>query len=92
MYASPDLKRDECYVFQASAPADPLDAEHDGVKLRTLLACDANNRREAIGAGGRRFSPAQRAAVSAHWSAELRRKVAAAAEQDRNQVTLENDE
>jgi len=35
------------------------------------------------------LAPAQRAAVSAHWSAELRRKVAASDERDRNRVLVD---
>lgn len=67
-----------CADHTASPPPvtspDPLDVVIDGDPLRHLLACDELSRRE-----GYRFSPslAQRAAVSAHWSAELRLKVAA---------------
>jgi hypothetical protein len=64
------------------APVDLLDVKYDGVTLRRLLELDEADRREVI---VRRVgleamcTPAQRAAVSAHWSAELRAKVAAAA-------------
>ncbi len=70
---------------------DPLDAVIDGVPLRTLLQDDGLRRREnrAAMARCRVATPAQRAAVSAHWSAELRAKVAASAERDRNQVRVD---
>jgi len=79
-------------------PADPLDVEYDGVKLRTLIEKDRENRQDearpglGLGLSGRNnwfwsWTPAQRAAVSAHWSAQLRAKVAAAKKADRNQVT-----
>jgi len=76
------------------APAvDPLDVEYDGVTLRDLLYLDADWRLEMrfIGPGGpgRMLSPAQRAAISAHWSAELRAKVAAAREHERCQLVLD---
>jgi hypothetical protein len=73
-----------------------LDDEIDGWKLQTLLDADECTRRET-GPGRPRcyFTPAQSAAVSAHWSAQLRAKVAASAEADkereRNQVVLEHD-
>jgi hypothetical protein len=35
------------------------------------------------------MTPAQRAAVSAHWSAQLRAKVAAAREQEKRRVLVE---
>lgn len=58
-------------------PIDPLDVEYDGVTLRDLIAWDSDARHEGW-AGTRqrkRSTPAQRAAVSAHRSAELRAKV-----------------
>ena len=64
----------------AAKPADPLDAVIDGQKLRWLLSIDEQSRRETNTAAGvvvLIFTPAQRAAVSAHWSAQLRAKVAA---------------
>lgn len=61
---------------------NPLDVEYDDVKLRDLLTIDEERRRE----GHPRFREAwarpsdiQRAAVSAHWSAQLRAKVAESA-------------
>jgi hypothetical protein len=62
-----------------AAGIDPLDAEHDGVRLAALLIRDHNNQREKLPRPGRAhaFTPAQRAAVSAHWSAQLRAKVEA---------------
>lgn len=64
------------------------------MRLSALLGCDEMNRREqstpvATPATRRRFTPAQRAAVSAHWSAELRAKVAASAECDRDRVLVD---
>jgi hypothetical protein len=64
----------------APAPApDPLDAVIDGMTLRELLAWDADARHEGWAGtrARRRFTPAQCAAVSAHWSADLRAKVEA---------------
>lgn len=71
-------------------PIDPLDVEYDGVKLRTLLDGDAFNRQErARGVWNvRAMSPVQRAAVSAHWSAQLRAKVAASKAADTTQVLM----
>ncbi len=67
---------DDCHC--GKTPADPLDIEYDGVTLRTLLVRDANGRREVLGspAIGGKFTTAQRAGVSAHWSARLRARVA----------------
>lgn len=66
---------------------DPLDVEYDGLPLRTCIAIDKRLRRfDGIGAvDGMRMSltQAQRAAVSDHWSAELRAKVAASAAADK---------
>lgn len=79
-----------------NAARDPLDVKHDGVTLRVLLVCDESNRREfgvatSFGPIPVRASltPAQRAAISAHWSAELRAKVAASAERDHNRVLVD---
>lgn len=72
-------------------PVDPLDVEYDGVKLATLLLVDETLRRDE-GYTSRpqpenwrppAMTPAQRAAVSAHWSAQLRVKVAASAAVDK---------
>lgn len=57
--------------------SDPLDAVVDGVTLRDLLDRDRARRQEDSATAWRshvRPTPAQRAAVSAHWSAELRAK------------------
>lgn len=58
---------------------DPLDVKHDGQPLRRLLELDALARRENVTARLARcaFTAGQRAAIAAHWSAELRAKVAA---------------
>jgi len=71
-------------------PLDPLDVEYDGLTLRELLTCDELQRREYLSPPPRRsWTPAQRAAVSAHWSAQLRAKVAATAELERNRVLVD---
>ncbi len=63
---------------------DPLDVEYDGVKLRILLERDRRHRREIPPSPipgdtrWRRLTVTQRAAVSAHWSAELRQRIAEA--------------
>lgn len=69
-------------------PRDPLDVAYDGVPLRELLERDERRRRERPLAflNVTRPTPVQRAAISAHWSAQLRAKVAATAERERNQV------
>lgn len=55
------------------ASHDPLDVEYDGLTLRYLLLCDRLNRQEGETST---FTSAQRAAISAHWSAELRARIA----------------
>ncbi len=73
---------------QPADPADPLDAVIDGVRLRTLLDGDEFNRRESSATyRAKPMSIAQRAAVSAHWSAQLRARVAASKDRDKRQVT-----
>lgn len=71
-------------------PLDPLDVEYDGVKLRELIRKDQWNRREGV-ALFCASTPTQRAAISAHWSAELRARVASAKEHERTQVVLDTD-
>lgn len=76
-------------------PVDPLDVEYDGVKLSDLLERDRQRRTEDPTSAWRshvRPTPAQRAAVSAHWSAELRKRVDAAKERERQQVVLDGDD
>jgi hypothetical protein len=63
--------------FLPSHNAVPIDACVDNVQLRELLVLDAERRREGLLARSRHITPKQRAAISAHWSAELRAKVAA---------------
>lgn len=60
-------------------PVDPLDVKHDGVTLRELLRVNERECRDGKLDGGPMLplTPVQRAAVSAHWSAELRAKIAA---------------
>jgi hypothetical protein len=72
----------------AAAPADPLHAVIDGVPLRQLLKNDVGRRRENVWSAMRCApTPAQRAAVSAHWSAELRAKVEAGQRADAERAT-----
>lgn len=63
---------------------DPLDVEYDGHALRDLIERDRIARHTDQ---PKAFTPAQRAAVSAHWSAQLRAKVDAAKQAERNVVT-----
>lgn len=74
------------HSHHASAPVDPLDVQYDGIALSSLLRIDENRRRGEY-FSEHRFTPAQRAAISAHWSAELRARTASATERQRNQVT-----
>lgn len=95
--ADPTLRKDECYLLKAALPksTDPLDVKHGGVTLRHLLRIDEARRREGhpnYRTAWLRLSDDQRAAVSAHWSAELRAKVAAAKERDRQQITVDGDD
>lgn len=71
-----------------TAQTDPLDVVYDGATLRTLIAQNACDSQEA-GPPLFLLSPAQRAAVSAHWSAQLRAKVAASREAERNRVLVD---
>jgi hypothetical protein len=65
-----------------------LDDKIDGVPLRELIKRDElRRRREHRGHAG--DTPAQRAAISAHWSAQLRAKVAASAERERCRVVVD---
>ncbi len=71
------------------AVADPMAVRHDGVTLRDLLLEDGHRRRESKTRGMMPMSPAQREAVSAHWSAQLRAKVADAARVERERVRVD---
>lgn len=71
------------------APTDPLDAVIDGVTLRDLVRRDEIIQRGEAPEYRRDWTPAQRAAVSAHWSAELRAKVAASKERERTRVVVD---
>lgn len=66
------------------------DVEYDGVSLRFLLAADESARRHEGHVFV--FTPYQRAVISAHWSAELRCRVAERewhdAQRERNQVLM----
>lgn len=83
---------DLVYLVGRSEPSiDPLDVEYDGATLRALLNIDDRRRDERN--PFRTLTPAQRAAVSAHWSAELRAKVAAgqaaALQSERHRITCD---
>lgn len=81
-------------------PVD-LDTVFDGAPLRELLEVDQRLRRDCLHTGlyeaprlwwimqGGEFTAAQREAISAHLSAELRAKVAASAERERCQVLVD---
>lgn len=85
------------YYSQASGMVGPLAEIYDGVSLRELVQYDWARSREMSSNGTPaqrgRFTPAQRAAISAHWSAQLRAKVAASkaadAERERNRVLVD---
>jgi hypothetical protein len=71
------------------AEPDPLDVMYDGYTLRHLLGWDeAFRRRDALPVK-RWLTPAQRAAISAHWSAQLRARIAASTERERNRVCVD---
>lgn len=64
---------------EAAPPPGPLDVKYDGVKLLELLCRDQVTRqfdRPARAIAWPPLTPTQRAAVSAHWSTQLRAKVA----------------
>lgn len=94
MRANPDSAPYKYTTTWSHAPVDPLDVEWDGWPLRSLLEMDVKARRENVIAQTTRacFTPLQRNAVSAHWSAELRKLTDAAKQKDRNQVTMEHDD
>ena len=86
-------------TFVVDMVENPLDVEYDGVKLSDLLWTDELARTEDPTSSARHtrrmWTSAQRAAVSTHWSTELRIKVKASTEaekeRDRQQVVLEGD-
>jgi hypothetical protein len=69
----------------------PLDAEYDGMTLRDLLAIDRLVRMETV-RGMHPFTPSQRAAISAHWSAELRAKITAGKQAERARVVVDQED
>lgn len=74
-------------------PVDPLTVLYDGSRLGTLIEGDEFDRRETSSHWRTRaMTSAQRDAVSAHWSAELRAKLKASKERERCQVVLDDDE
>lgn len=73
---------------------------YDGLPLEILVARDQLNRREDPNLNRREdpnligvftFTPSQRAAVSAHWSAQLRARIDAARERERGRVQIDAD-
>jgi hypothetical protein len=75
-------------IPEGSQPIDPLDVVIDGLTLRELLTCDEIQRLEYTTHPRPSWTPAQRAAVSAHWSAQLRAKIEASKVKERNQVMM----
>ncbi len=75
--------------------ADELDTKYDGVTLRDLLLQDALIRRDSqirhawFVIQDCKWTDTQRAAISAHWSAQLRARVQASSEQERCRVRVE---
>lgn len=76
------------YAPEAQKPVDPLDVKYDGWTLRQLLDHNEKRRREDW-ALAHQYTPAQRDAISAHWSMQLRAKVHAAKEKERTQVVCD---
>lgn len=81
------------------APVDPLDVEYDGHPLGFLVnMSEAAKRENVIGqCTVSCFTPLQRSAISAHWSADLRKRTEAskAAAKERAasmRITVEGDE
>lgn len=77
----------------------PLDVKYDDVTLCDLLVLDERLRRGESTMRGpfdyqspRSLTAVQRAAVSAHWSAQLRAKVAASKEAERRRVVLDTED
>lgn len=87
---SPSVETPWMREYQGEWKCDPLDVKYDDVQLRTLLDRDRLLRTDHPGkpkTGDWKLTPLQRSAVSAHWSAELRAKVVASKERERNAVT-----
>ena len=80
------------FIEEPPAPVDPLDVKHDGWTLRQLIEHNHKRRMEEF-ALGHHYTPGQKAALSAHWSAQLRAKVqatkAADAERERLRVVVD---
>lgn len=70
---------------------DPMDALYDGVTLRLLVEQDEMRQRTERPLGQfEPLTPAQRAAVSAHWSQQLRARISAAKERERLRVRVDD--
>lgn len=80
-----DIKTGKASPGPIVAVIDPLDVEVDGNTLRECLVLDEIMRRDWY--GGRALTTAQRSAVSAHWSAQLRAKIADGAAADKARET-----
>lgn len=73
---------------------DPLDVKYDGMTLRELVRIDEVRQRGELPPNEfKLFTAIQRAAISGHWSAQLRAKVAASAaaevQRDRGRVACD---
>lgn len=82
-HRDPQFARFDPFVF---AESDPLDAIIDGLTLRKLVESYKFNQRNE-NRWQVPFTPAQRDTVSAHWSAQLRAKVAASKAADAARAT-----
>lgn len=91
LIAERDAEWDRISTCEQWQSVDLLDVEYEGVTLRKLLQIDLEARQEIGGIGRSGLSPYQRAVVAAHWSAELRSRVAAAKAKERERVVLDAD-
>lgn len=85
---TPWLKASDGYT------CDPLDVKYDGMTLRYLLDLDeVRQRAEQPHGRFKLYTPIQREAISAHWSAHLRAKIAASTaaevQRDRGRVACD---
>lgn len=93
-----DVERDTQWSTDNPKPVDttppakdPMDVEYDGRTLRDLLQGAENLRRaESVTpmtlpgwCGSSVYTPSQRAALSAHWSSELRKRIESGRSADR---------
>jgi hypothetical protein len=78
-------------IAKPTTSTKPLDVEYDGMTLRDLLAIDRLVRMETV-RGMHPFTPSQRAAISEHWSAELRAKITAGKQAERARVVVDQED